>query len=308
VDFADRKRAKHILGHTDAWARQLSDFDLGARQKTAQPTGLQEFLAFASDAGMAWTAQEEAGWRDLVDKLSHAMTGLKVHVPNIDLVKTTGREEFGQAYTRVGAIVLPQSAASAPATVPRRAYFLLAHELFHVLSRADSHLRDDLYALLGFKRLKGFEYPRELEDRRISNPDAFEYLHTLRVQSGSDSIDVVPVIQSLLPLNEVIQLPNFFAALDIVLLSVNTRTGEVRRDRKGNLIRYNFGNTNWVPLMTRNSSYIIHPEELLADNFATLMEWRADDVLPPANPAGVPVNDVNLLVALQNVLTSGCKK
>ena len=86
-------------------------------------------------------------------------------------------------------------------------------------SRTDSHLRDDLYALLGFKTVDGFEYPAELEDRRLSNPDAFQYLDTLTVQSGSESVEVMPVIQSLLPLNEVIQLPNFFDALDIVLLS-----------------------------------------------------------------------------------------
>ena len=154
--------------------------------------------------------------------------------------------------------------------------------------------------------MKGFEYPAELEERRISNPDAFEYVHTVTVQSGSESVDVLPVIQSLLPLNEVIQLPDFFAALDIVLLSVDTNTGEAHRDGNGDLITYNFGNTNWVPLMERNSSYIIHPEEILADNFATLMEWRSDGVLPPANPDGDPANDVDLLVAIEDVLASGC--
>jgi hypothetical protein len=116
----------------------------------------------------------------------------------------------------------------------------------------------------------------------------------------------MPVIQSLLLLNEVIRLPNFFDALDIVLLSVDASTGEAFRDGNGDLIKYNFGNTNWIPLMLRNSSYIIHPEEILADNFATLMEWISDGFLPSANPDGVPVNDVDLLIAIDNVLTSGC--
>jgi hypothetical protein len=177
----------------------------------------------------------------------------------------------------------------------------------HVLSRADSQLRDALYALLGFKTVQGFEYPAELEERRISNPDAFEYVHTLAVQAGSESVDVLPVIQSLLPLNEVIHLPNFFAALDIVLLPVDPSTGEALRDGNGDLIKYNFGNTNWVPLMLRNSAFIIHPEEILADNFATLMEWRSNGILPPANPAGFPANDVDLLTAIERVLTSGCR-
>jgi hypothetical protein len=118
--------------------------------------------------------------------------------------------------------------------------------------------------------------------------------------------DIVPVIQSLLPLNEVIQLPNFFDALDIVLLSVDASTGEALRDGNGDLIKYNFGNTNWIPLLLRNSSFIIHPEEILADNFATLMEWISDGVLPPANPDGFPVNDIDLLTAIDHVLTSGC--
>ena len=59
VDFADLLRAQKILGHKDRWAKQLSDFDMGARQKTAAPTNLKEFLAFAADAGMGWTAAGE---------------------------------------------------------------------------------------------------------------------------------------------------------------------------------------------------------------------------------------------------------
>jgi hypothetical protein len=256
---------------------------------------------------MDWNAQEQAAWRALVDKLSVAMKDFRLHVPNIDLVKTTGKEEFDAAYTRARAIMLPQSKTSLPMTDPRGAYFLLAHEMFHLLSRADSRLRDDLYALLGFQLVKRFEYPAEVEERRVSNPDAFEYLHAVQVQSSAGVASVLPVNQSRVPLHEAIQLPNFLAALDIVLLAVDAETGRVLRDGNGNLIKYNFGNTNWVPLLRRNSSFIIHPEEVLADNFATLMEWRSDGVLPAANPAGVPVNDVALLVAMQDTMTNRCK-
>jgi hypothetical protein len=47
-------------------------------------------------------------------------------------------------------------------------------------------------------------------------------------------------------------------------------------------------------------------QSLLADNFATLMEWRADGALPPANPFGFPANDVDFLIAVERVLTGGC--
>ena len=38
------------------------------------------------------------------------------------------------------------------------------------------------------------------------------------------------------------------------------------------------------------------------------MEWRSDGILPPANPNGFAVNDVELLTAIQGVLASGCKR
>ena len=60
VDFADLHRAQKTLGHKDRWAKQLSDFDMGARQKTAEPTNLKEFLDFAADAGRGWTALEKS--------------------------------------------------------------------------------------------------------------------------------------------------------------------------------------------------------------------------------------------------------
>ena len=62
VDFSNLDRAQKILGHKDPWAKQLSDFDRGARQKTIEPTSLREFLDFAADAGLSWTALEKANW------------------------------------------------------------------------------------------------------------------------------------------------------------------------------------------------------------------------------------------------------
>jgi hypothetical protein len=126
--------------------------------------------------------------------------------------------------------------------------------------------------------------------------------------STEDAHDLTQGYFALLIEKDYLQLPNFFDALDIVLLSVDAATGEALRDGNGDLIKYNVGNTNWVPLMLRNSSFIIHPEEVLADNFATLMEWRSDGVLPPANPDGFPANDVDLLVAMEGVLAGGCKE
>jgi hypothetical protein len=305
--FASADRSRKILGHPDEWAHQLSDFDRGARQRTLEPTTRQGFLEFASNAAISWSPDEEAYWSAIADRLSDATAGLDLKIPHIFLVKTTGGEEFDSAYTRHRSIVLPASFTLA--ADERRDFFLLAHELFHVLSRENPAQRHALYALLGFKRLAKFEYPPELEERRLSNPDAHSYDHALSVDTGSGNADVVAVIQSTISLEDLLKLPGadaIFGVLDIVLLAVDRHTGEVLRDDSGSLIKYNFGNTDWVQRMLRNSSYIIDPEELMADNFATLMEWRANGFLASENPSGFPANDINLLVAIENVLRAGC--
>jgi hypothetical protein len=118
VAFADLHRAQEILGHKDQWTKQLSAFDMGARQKTTEPTSLPVLLDFATDAGLAWTAQERASWEPFVLKLSDAMAGLNLQVPNIDLVKTSGAEEFGGAYTRRTAVMVPPWMTSCPRPTP----------------------------------------------------------------------------------------------------------------------------------------------------------------------------------------------
>ncbi|MBL8176678.1 MAG: hypothetical protein JNK48_18525 [Bryobacterales bacterium] len=306
LEFADEARAKRILAHRDAFVKQMSKFDLGARLRTSEGVSTQDFTAFAGEQGLAWTAEEMAGWKPVVEKLSNAMKGLRVFVPGIELVKTTGKEEFDAAYTRGRAILLPASRAAAPAGNARGAYFLLAHELFHVLSREDSTLQDQLYGLLGFKLVKGFEYPAELEATRGTNPDAFDYLHALSVQAAAGRVDVMPLIQTSRSLPEVLRLNSFFEALDVVLLAVDMNTGKAVRDENGQLVKYGFANTDWVPMMRRNSSYIIHPEELLADNFATLMEWRAEGSMPSRTPGGDAVDDTRLLTALRDALGADC--
>jgi hypothetical protein len=307
LEFASVRHGKEILGRPDPWARQLSDFDRGARQRTLAPTSTKQFLQFASSAARGWTATEKAEWTVLARRLSAAAKGLNVKLPRIHLVKTSGAEEFDSAYTRGRSIMLPQRLASLPSSNPREAFFLLAHELFHVLSRSNPSQRESLYTLLDFERVAGFDYPAELEATRLSNPDAFAYEHALTVQTPSGMAAVLPVNQSTVPLAEAIQLPSIFAALDIVLLAVDTDTGDVLRDDGGNLVRFGFGNTDWPPRMLRNSSFIIHPEEVLADNFATLMQERANGFLEPTNPGGFPINDVDLLRDIEDVLTAGCR-
>jgi hypothetical protein len=192
--FASLDDARRILARPDSYSRQLSVFDRGAHLRTTEPTTTQDYLRFAAAAARAWTPDEEAYWSTLAGGLSDALAGLNLRIPQMSMVKTSGLEQFGAAYTRNRAIVLPEGRV-AIAGDTRRDFFLLAHELFHVLSGENPAQRRALYALLGFQPVANFEYPLELESRRITNPNtgAHLYDHALGVRTGSGPEDVVPI-------------------------------------------------------------------------------------------------------------------
>jgi hypothetical protein len=314
LEFASAERGGEILGRADRWARQLSAFDRAARQRTLEPTTMEELLAFVSGNALSWTSEERAYWSRLVDRLSDAVTGLMVSVPEIFLVKTTGLEEFGFAYARDRAIVLPQRRLEI-AGDERRDFFLLAHELFHYLSANNPTLRDSLYELFGFRRIDGFTYPPELEDRRVSNPTWYADHVSVLIDRRRGPAEVVPLIRPSIPLEEVIRLPAggppaIARHLELVLVAVDPQTGRVLRDAAGAPIIYPLDDTDLADRMARNTSYMIHPQEVIADNFALLMEWRATGVQPDVVPGGPGegflVNDVPLLREIERVLTHGC--
>jgi serine-type D-Ala-D-Ala carboxypeptidase/endopeptidase len=314
LEFASAERGGEILGRADRWARQLSAFDRAARQRTLEPTTTEELLAFVSGHARSWTSEERAYWSRLVDRLSEAAAGLMLSVPEIFLVKTTGMEEFGFAYARDRAIVLPQGRLEI-AGDERRDFFLLAHEFFHYLSVNNPALRDSLYELLGFRQRDGFTYPPELEDRRVSNPAWYADHVSVPVDTPRGLAEVVPLIRTSIPLEQVIRLPTggrpaITRHIEHVLVAVDPQTGRVLRDAAGAPITYPLDDTDLADRMARNTSYMFHPQEVIADNFALLMEWRATavqpDVVPGGPGEGFRVNDVPLLQAIERVLTHGC--
>jgi hypothetical protein len=116
MEFASAEWGGELLGRVDRWARQLSAFDRAARQRTLEPTTMEELLAFVSGSALSWTSEEQAYWSRLVDRLSEAVNGLMLSVPEIFLVKTTGLEEFGFAYAATAPSCCRRGGSRSPGT------------------------------------------------------------------------------------------------------------------------------------------------------------------------------------------------
>ena len=135
---------------------------------------MHEFLEFAADAGMGLDGPERASWRPLIDKLSDAMEGLNLKRAEHRLGQDEWRGRIRRSLHADTSGHAPEAATSLPTTDPRQAYLLWRTSCF-TCCRERILGCGMLYALLGFRTVRDFEYPDELEERRISNPDAFEY-------------------------------------------------------------------------------------------------------------------------------------
>lgn len=155
---------------------------------------------------------------------------------------------------------------------------ILPHELFHILSRFNKPLREQLYESIGFKACNEVRLPGAWADRKITNPDAPINQHYITVNQNGQQMELMPVLFSKTPKYDAARGGNLFAYLDFKLMQLENDNGT----RRALLVDGQpvFLEPAKVPGFAEqvgtNTKYIIHPEEILADNFVLLLDGRTN--------------------------------
>lgn len=191
----------------------------------------------------------------------------------IELIKTRSRH-YGNSvyYTRENRIIIPANELVSPDTVALRE--VLTHEIFHIYSRLHPGKREALYALIGFRELEDILIlPNAIQSRLLLNPDGVDFGYAMRLAiANGDTIQVVPIITA----NAPAYIPgreSYFEYIDFNLYPVVQQTNGFQ------VVVNNLGLSpiavNEQPDFFRqigdNTLYIIHPDEILADNFKFLV-------------------------------------
>ena len=149
---------------------------------------------------------------------------------------------------------------------------LIAHELFHIASRQDRAWRDALYATVGFASIGELQLPPQLASRKITNPDAPRIDVAVKVDTGDNIIWVAPLLQSTVDRYDASRPAEFFSFLRLYWLQVARGDPPPAKAELSDPPRLH--NTadlrGFYEQIGRNTQYIIHPEEILAENFAQL--------------------------------------
>jgi hypothetical protein len=284
--FADVNQGVAALTKHDEFVAAMSPFDRQVRLQTDRPVNEAAYLKHVADQVVAWNDADREKLTRVVTAAGKRLSGWKLPLPEtILLVQTTGREEGGAAYCRGAVIVLSRGIVRRPVKSLER---LLLHELFHVLSNQNPKLRERLYKIVGFEPCGDVKLPADLARRKLTNPDAPVVRHMVDVMYDERAVKAVPVLFSKSEKYDAKSGRNLFSYLTFRLMVVEMRDGRWHAAMKeGAPLLFDAKNTpSYFKKIGRNTGYIIHPEEVLADNFVLLL-YKADKVKTPQVLAGM---------------------
>ena len=272
VRFATAEHGRALLAAEDDFSKSLSRYDLQCRLQTDQPVTLDDWRQFTAAQVRDWSSDDRRRVREAWIALDQRLKPYNLPLPGeIWLVRTTGNEENHAAYTRGRAIVLPTKVMGyGPIALQR----LLAHELFHILSRHDRRLRARLYRIIGFELCEPVELPASLAARKITNPDAPLVDCTIQLAAADGTIyRAAPILYAADATYDAKRKPTLFQSLIFRLMVVQqagNRYEPVLRDGQPVVIDPT-REPAFFAQVGRNTDYLIHPDEILADNFVRLV-------------------------------------
>ena len=270
ISFLSKADAAKVLTQEDDFVNGISQFDMASRMKREDNPSKTDYLAFVATQTLDWTPQDRNAVTLAFKQLQPKLNALNVALPQpIQFIKTTGLEEGGAAYTRGQAIILQQKQLDNQQRLPA----LIAHELLHVFSRFNPEVKQQLYQAIGFYPVGEIPFPTSLTQQKITNPDAPINDFAIRVKHDGEMVWVVPILYSGEPGYSLEKGGEFFDYLEFMFVIVGN-------DELPNIAAYDPDNAQIVKVsefkgffkqIGRNTNYIIHPEEIIAENFSLLM-------------------------------------
>ncbi len=265
VEFSDVDKGKELIGTRDAFMNRTQGFERQMRLHSQEPVSKEKYIKYLQSNVVPWKQEDIEVVTKVLDDLAKKLEGFDLPLPEtVYLVRVTAETESNAPHCRGSAIIIPDGFIR-----PHKAMLgVMTHEMFHVLSSHNRGLRDKLYAIIGFARCNEIELPESLLDRRLTNPDAPSHEHYIKLQIDEVERAVVPITFTK---DKIIDSRGLFEYIELKLMTVVEKDGQWQPlliDGEPQLIR---PAPDYMRQLGRNTGYIIHPEEALADNFAMLI-------------------------------------
>lgn len=219
------------------------------------------YLEYLPSTCLDWDSGNKELIKLIEESINKRLHDLDFHFElDVNLIRTNGKDSFNLPYTRHNNIYLPEKEHKSDILGHLNEH-LIVHEIFHIISRKYPQIRDTVYGLMGFDRIKRFDMLKNLP-KYVINPDAVFYDHAITVKYKQDNqfYRAIPVIYFAKPRKNKMKWEN------LVLLDMDCNPKYIvhRKDTTFGEIVY-------------NTEYLSHPEEISAENFR---KWILGEDVP----------------------------
>lgn len=261
---ATLEEAKKLMLTEDSYILNRSSFDIVSRLQNPKGTK-EELIAMSLQELREWTDDEKEKIQHLTETINNTIRREQFKLPlpkEIVLVKSTLNDEGGAGgYTRDNWIALTDRVFThLPADFHQK---LLLHETFHILTRNSLDFKRKMYETIGFTVTdEELDYPKDLWDMHISNPDVGRYdsYATFTVEGKPEKCAMV------LYADKPYTTGSFFQYMKIGFVPYDEQMKP--KQENGKTIVYPMEKmSDFKEKIGENTQYIIHPEEILAENF-----------------------------------------
>ena len=271
--FANAHQARKILLAQDDYYDRLSPAEIAIRMESSiADRSIADLKGRYSDNVLDWTPGEITQFQSVIDENVVNFERIKHLLPEvIYLIRATDQIEGGLAHTHANTIIIQNTYAELSTS-------LLLHETFHVLSRAQLAHHSSLYGLLGFAECFLVEND-QIRAIHLTNPDVPVLSYFLPVSFDDEAGAIIPFLYASRAAYDSELTGGFRGHFAFGLLRVKEQdsvctivpgaAGEAKLFNPQNVPEY-------FAAIGRNTGYIIHPEEVLANNFVFLLTGRED--------------------------------
>jgi hypothetical protein len=269
IMISDSTSAAAVAMLPDEYTRTHTNFDRSIRLDKQNATP-EEYLSASAKNVRNWTTKQDEDLRSAFAGIDAYLKKekIKLHLPDtVMLIRTTAGEEFGaEGFTRVNRIFLNTEAEGV-------SEHLVAHELFHVLSRGDTSLRNASYAIFGFRPCNNIVYKQAMQNRVITNPDCPFLSHFVTVNIEGSPHDAAIVLYSKKGYDKGYVMPENLSIGILLLKGDDNHKEPMMKDGVAAVLEL----TDVPDLFNKismNTEYVLHVEEIAAEHFATLVTGK----------------------------------
>jgi hypothetical protein len=268
-----------VTDQSEHFFERVNPIDMMIQMKQTDTTGasdreqlVRKYKAFLKSDALVFTKEERTFLSQTMREAFELCNKVSPDFfpPRVNLVKVKGNAYGTDVFfTRQNAIVMSEKALQMRFNNADSFLIVMLHELMHIYTREHPSKKVQLYSLINFRRAEGagLLIADPLAERILLNPDGVDYAWTTTIPTEKGNVQAMPLIFTNVtryqPNQPLFQYDFFETQLTEQGLDVLTN-----KDYKTTLI-----GTKELPKLFQekyNTSYIIHPDEIIASNFEYL--------------------------------------